>query len=64
MRTNFEQFLFDDFEWLLQLWRKETNNSFLKEKSEYIYDSKAFRKWYHENNLQIEREIQLNSIFK
>lgn len=64
MRTNFEQFLFDDFEWLLQLWRKETNNSFLKEKSEYIYDSKAFRKWYHENNLQIEREIQLNSILK
>lgn len=46
------------------LGRKETNNSFLKEKSEYIYDSKAFRKWYHENNLQIEREIQLNSIFK
>lgn len=46
MRTNFEQFLFDDFEWLLQLWRKETNNSFLKEKSEYIYDSKAFRKQF------------------
>lgn len=64
MKTNFEQFLFDDFECLLQLWCKETNNSFLKEKSEYIYDSKAFRKWYHENNLQIEREIQLNSILK
>lgn len=65
-KLNFEQFLFDDFECLLQFWSKETNSSFLKEESdgdtEYIYDSKAFRKCYHENKLQIEREIQLNSI--
>ena len=53
MKTNFEQFLFDDFECLLQLWHKETGMPMvLKEESdgdtEYIYNSKAFRKWYHE----------------
>lgn len=40
---NFEQFLFDDFDYIIQIWSKETGNDFIKEEfpngeTNYIYD--------------------------
>jgi len=48
----FEQFLFDDFDYVMQIWSKETGSNFIREEfldgeTNYIYDDKSFRKWYH-----------------
>jgi hypothetical protein len=64
----FDQLLFDDFEYIIQNWSKETGKNFIKEESfdgtiEYVYDVNSFRRWYHENSLQIERDEKLKMIF-
>lgn len=66
---NFEQFLFDDFDYIIQIWSKETGNDFIKEEfhngeTNYIYDYKSFRKWHHENHVSIDREEKLRMLIE
>jgi hypothetical protein len=65
----FEQLLFDDFEFIIKCWSKETGKMFLKEELfdgsiDYVYDADSFRRWHNENALRIERDEKLKIIFE
>jgi hypothetical protein len=65
----FEQFIFDDFDYLIEMWSQETGKRFLREELpdetiDYIYDNDSFREWHHANALRIERDSQLNILLK
>lgn len=65
----FEELLFDDFEEMLNIWSNETGKIFYTEELEddtirYVYDNDSFRRWYHKNYVQIDRDIKLKQILK
>jgi hypothetical protein len=65
----FEHLLFDDFDYIIKMWSKETGKRFLREELpdgsiDYIYDNDSFRRWHHANALRIEREFKLNILLK
>lgn len=65
----FEQLLFDDFDYVIQMWSQDTGKKFFREELpdgtiDYMYDNDSFRRWHHVNALRIERDSQLNILLK